>query len=163
MTRIKEAIKWIMNRHGGRIRADHASRHDLQSIPMGENARLDVYWKHLEIGLGPAVSVVIRGEEILRIDCFGVDDGHMHTAVFMPGSGESRLYFPENTRREQIDRAVFEIARNLRYWMDRAVDPGVRAVTLHPNRIKSAAADARRIMTAYLERVDERPAQSPAV
>lgn len=150
---LREAVKWSTNRHGGRIRANPPSRHDLQVVPMGDDARLDVYWKDLDIGTGPAVSLVVRGEELLRIDCFGPDDGHMHAAFFMPAGGEGRLYFPENTREEQIDRAVFEITRNLRYYLDRAVDPKVRETRLDPERVDAAAQEARRIMTGFLENV----------
>lgn len=146
--------QWDRNEHGGRIRANHASRHDIRSIPIGDDARLDIFWKHLDIGYGPAVSVVIHGEEILRVDCFGPDDGHMHVAFFMPDEGTSRLYFPENTRAEQIDRGLFEINRNLRYYLDRAVNARIRATRLDPARIEEAAAEAGRIMTGFLDRVE---------
>lgn len=154
--------KWNRNEHGGRIRANHPSRHDLQAIPIGENARLDVFWKHLDIGLGPAFSVVINDEEILRVDCFGPDDGHMHVAFFMPEKGTNRLYFPENTRSEQIDRGLFEINRNLRYYLDRMVDPDIRAFEPDAERLASATMEAREILKAFLDRV-ETPDSTPAV
>lgn len=153
VARVREAIKWTMNHHGGKIGANHPSRHDLQAVPLGGDAHLNVYWKQLDIGHGPAVSVVVHEEEILRVDCFGPDDGHMHAAFFMPGSGENRLYFPENTREAQIERAVFEITTNLRYYLDRAVDPRIRAVELDSDRVADAAEEARRIMMGYLQGV----------
>jgi hypothetical protein len=152
---LREAARWSADRHRGQMRPLYETRRDLQRIPMGDDARLEVFWKDLEIGRGPAVSVFVCDEEILRIDCFGPGSGHMHAAFFLPAEGEDRLFLPEPTIREQIRRAEFEIARNLEYYRCRVSNPAIRDLTLDADRIADAAAEAGRVMTAFIDEVPE--------
>ncbi|WP_461052814.1 hypothetical protein [Spirosoma arcticum] len=57
-------------------------RRDLCRIPLTEQAFIDVFWKALPIGRGPAASVVVQDQEILRFDCFGPGGGHLHASLF---------------------------------------------------------------------------------
>jgi len=77
-----ELMKWMTNEHGGRLFPDPASRNDLTRIPIDNNSYIEVFWKMLEYGRGPAVSFFIKEEEILRVDCSGSARGHLHAAFF---------------------------------------------------------------------------------
>ena len=94
-----------------------SARQDLHRIPITGHAFIDVFWKKLPIGRVPAASVVIHNQEVLRVDCFGPGKGHLHASLFQQvPAPELRLFFPETTIREQIDRSVFEVTRNLYYY-----------------------------------------------
>jgi hypothetical protein len=146
---LTEALYWGGNHHGGQMRPEYASRNDLQSIPIGESARLEVFWKKLKYGKGPAVSLFIFEEEILRIDCFGKGAAHMHAAFFLPGKGESRLFMPEKTIEDQIDRAKYELTRNYRYYQCRACNPKIRNLELEKESIELASQKAADLMNGY--------------
>ena len=78
---------------------------------------LEVYWSDVpDVGWGPSASLFVFDEEVLRVDCFGNGDGHMHlnpaqTHIF-GWSSISRVRFPPGEILQQIDRGVFEITRN---------------------------------------------------
>jgi hypothetical protein len=148
-----ESIRWSLNRHQGCLRPDASSRRDLETIPINENAHLEVFWKDLKIGKGPAVSLFILGNEILRIDCFGPGDAHLHATFFQPTGGESRLFMGEPTIEEQIARARFELCRNFRYYQWRDSRKAVRRVQIHPSDMERAYAQACEIMHRFLSEV----------
>lgn len=144
-----EALAWAGNRHRGWLRANYGTRRDLRRIPVGDAVRIEVFWKDLSIGRGPAASVFLLDGEILRFDCFGPGDGHVHAAFFLAGKAESRLYMPETTVAAQFERAMFEIERNLGYYQARLADSRLRRLAIDPEALGRASQEARVIMQRY--------------
>ncbi len=150
------SLEWSFRRikyHYGRMQPDVLSRQDACQIPISLQAYLEVFWKDLPHGTGPAVSLFIKNEEILRIDCFGPEVGHLHTGFFMPSSGECRLRLPEKDRAAQINRAVFEICHNWHYYQDRILIPSIRQYKLEQKQVEKAALEARELMFQFLREV----------
>lgn len=147
---LSESLTWGLNCHGGKMRPDYSCRNDPQSVDIGASARLEVFWKKLPIGKGPAVSLFILDEEILRIDCFGEELGHMHASFFHPVEGEHRLFMPEKTVEAQIERARFELCRNYSYYQSRVANAGVRKVKIEDSQIVAASDRACEIMIGFL-------------
>ena len=140
--------------HSSTLRPDPRVRHDVTRIEVDDRAHIEVFWKDMEIGKGPALSLFIENSEVLRFDCFGKDRGHFHVALFKPRTTEAdRLYFAEATRIGQIDRAVHEITRNLPYYQQRNVIRRVREATIDKGLLAQAAEMARSKMLGFLESV----------
>jgi hypothetical protein len=152
---LTEALHWGGNHHRGQMTPGYASRNDLQTIPIDESARLEVFWKNRTNGKGPAVSLFILEEEILRIDCFGIGLAHMHAAFFLPEKGEKKLFMPEKTVEDQIDRAKYELTRNYRYYQCRACNPMIRNLKLDDESIRQASQKAADLMNGFLATVPE--------
>ena len=81
------------------------------------NVMLEVYWSRVPgVGWGPSASLFVLGEEILRLDCFGGADGHMHfnpeQAHLTAGWPAPRIRFGPGTIPDQIARGVFELKTN---------------------------------------------------
>jgi len=126
------------------LNPNHHDRTDLKRIEVDENFRIDVFWKDVPAGKGPAMSVFVRGHEILRFDCFGQDLGHFHAGFAdPPGASERRIYFRESTSREQIDRSVFEVGKNLRYYQQRSSVRSIRSLECDPRDLRTALVEAQ--------------------
>lgn len=127
-------------------------RRDLASYKVQDGVRLDVFWKVLSIGRGPAFSLFIHDEEVMRFDCFGPGEGHFHLALSAPGEpAESRLWFHEQNVRDQIDRSLFELSSNLDYFLERHPSSRVRGERIDPVQMKSVCDRARSNAIRFLE------------
>lgn len=148
---LREASAWGMNDHSGRPRANPATRRDLQTIAVQEGVTIDVFHKDLPNGRGPSLSLFVFSEEVLRFDCFGPRLGHMHAAFFMPNQGVDRLFLPENSAEAQVDRAYFEVTRNIKYYQSRLSCPSARRVKIDGRALEAAAQQARVQMKDWLQ------------
>jgi len=130
-------------------------RHELVQFRVGEQAHLDVYWKDVRAGKGPSLILNILGEEVLRFDFFG-GRGHYHAIVleFQPKS-ESRLFLPELTVEEQIDRAIFELNRNLDWYLQRHPLAKIRKIKLDKSQLKQATEQAQAQLIAYIGKAEQ--------
>jgi hypothetical protein len=148
--------RWLANASGhygglGRLDQDFRARRDLMRIAVHDGLVIDVFWKSLPIGKGPALSVFVCGDEFARFDCFGPDRGHCHLALFTPASvSEQRLKFAERTSADQISRAIFEIDKNLGYYLERAANPAIRRFDVHRESLQAALPKAESRMREFL-------------
>ncbi|MEQ9464038.1 MAG: hypothetical protein RJQ10_10275 [Haliea sp.] len=125
---------------------------DVRSCRVGDVARLDVYWLHGEAGRGPCASLIIAGDEVMRLDCLGRNRGHMHinlkqTRGFHNG-GSARLYFREQSIAGQIERACFELEYNLPYALAVNGAGRIRRCRFSPGAVENAVAFLRAEMCA---------------
>lgn len=120
--------------------AERGVRRDVEVIDVGSGVEFVVYWKALEIGIGPAVVVQTAAMELMKFDCFGGTAGHFHIAP----AYATRLAFVEDTVDEQITRTGRELRRNLsRYLAD------------HPRRSISTISVDQRRLDAAVDRAEE--------
>ncbi|MDG2167184.1 MAG: hypothetical protein P8L44_04560 [Opitutales bacterium] len=148
---LSESLSWGIDRNMGKMRPDYSVRMDREDIPVCEGVYIQVYNKELRLGRGPACSLFMLDEEVLRIDCFGKGAGHLHIAFFLPGSGENRLWMYEATVEEQVARAKFELHRNFRYYQARVPNPKIRALEIGRQEMKAASELAFEKMTRFIE------------
>ncbi len=121
---------------------------------------LDVYWKILNLGKGPALILNVMGEEVLRFDFFGQGAGHYHVTVpeIEPNS-KSLLFFAEQTIPEQIDRALFELNKNIDWYLHRHPLRQIRQIKIDKSRMRQATEAAKAQLLAYIgeaEKLEER-------
>jgi hypothetical protein len=131
-------------------------RNDVRRFDLGGGVELAVFWKVLPIGRGPAFSLHVGRAEPLKVDCFGLPEGHYHMEAPTPdGTKDDRIRLPEPTRRAQVERAIFEIERNGRYFLERSRFPEARKATPDPARVAAACAEAREVALRFLDTIPE--------
>ena len=131
-------------------------RRDVEWIHVQPDVDLEVYWKVLPIGKGPAISLYAFGFQILKFDCFGATDGHFHLFLGWPSStGEERIWLPEPNVTAQVERTMFELTKNVTYYLQRHNDERVRALQLEPANWSAACTQARDKMLHFLCSVPE--------
>ncbi|MDA0348205.1 MAG: hypothetical protein O3C43_17490 [Verrucomicrobia bacterium] len=148
---LSESLSWGLDRNHAKMRPVYESRNDIHHLEVGEGVRIEVFWKQLKLGKGPALSLFLLEEEVLRIDCFGKGAAHIHVAFFLPGKGEQRLWMHEQTVGEQISRARFELYRNYQYYQARVPDPKIRALKIDRLKMKEASEQAYNLLNGFLD------------
>lgn len=134
------------------------SRHDIVRFEIADQAYLEVYWKVFGIGRGPAIALYIDEEEILKFDCYGSGKGHYHIQSFLPQAPRhTLLHLPEVTVEAQIDRALFELDRNLPWYLERHPLNHVRDLKVNKANLKQVLAQAKTLMLDYTNRVPQEP------
>ena len=132
------------------------TRSDVEWIRVQPDVSLKVYWKILPIGKGPAVSLYVFEFQILRFDCFGATDGHFHLLLGWPSpTTEDRLWLPEPNATAQVERTMFELKKNVDYYLQRHNDERVRRLRLEPETWSTACTRARERMLYFLSSVPE--------
>jgi hypothetical protein len=124
-------------------------RRDLCVLPIQDHVQLEVYWKVLAIGKGPAVIFRAHGREIMKFDCFGEGKGHYHVA---PKWGV-RIYFEETSASEQIARAAHELRCNAQRCLILQSDERIRKTTLNNKSLAMAIEQARSRMAYFLNEI----------
>jgi len=108
-----------------------------------DGVTLDVYWLALSTDRGPAASLSVFGDEVMRFDCLGPGAGHMHLNLKqsrgLPNGGGARLYFREQLIDDQIERSLFEFENNLTYALKVNTSARRRRLRLSPDEINTAA------------------------
>ena len=131
-------------------------RRDVEWIGVQPDVDLEVYWKVLPIGKGPAISLYAFGFQILKFDCFGATDGHFHLFLGWPSpTSEDRIWLPEPNATAQVERAIFELRRNAPYYLQRHADERVRRLRLESEAWSTACTRARDKMLHFLRSVPE--------
>jgi hypothetical protein len=110
-------------------------------IEIQPGAYIEVYLRQDEHGRGPAASLHVAGVELLRLDCFGGDQGHLH--LDLGGELSRRWYFPPGSVEDHCERAAFELGRNFAVALAASRHPAVRGAVLSRTKMERAAAAAR--------------------
>lgn len=129
---------------------------DVESTVIRPGVALDVYWLSTSGRQGPAASLLVFGDEVMRFDCLGPGAGHMHLnlkqARGVPHGMAARLYFREQDVIGQIERACFEVEYNLPYVLTLNVSARVRRLRFTSAEIQRAVTFLRQAMLAQQAR-----------
>jgi hypothetical protein len=148
---------WHINRRG-QPRTELGNASDHRTICPQNGVRLEVYWADVrDVGRGPCVSLFVLLEEVMRLDCLGGTQGHMHInpdqiSLVVGWDITPRYFFPPGSRQDHIDRAVFEITTNCVAALQSNQMARVRNFPIN----KKALADATLQMRAYMNELLER-------
>ncbi|MBC3758426.1 hypothetical protein H7U19_08430 [Hyunsoonleella sp. SJ7] len=126
-------------------------RHDLQKISIQKDLYLQVYWKVLKIGKGPAVILKWKTIELMKFDCFGHKDGHYHIAP----NYDFRIYFTEQTAKAQIKRTSEELLINAQRYLKLHPATEINRIEIDQNALKDAVKKAEQSMLYYLDNIKE--------
>ncbi len=101
----------LKNQHLYKSKKDKI-RQDVVDFEIDKNVGLEVYWKVLNIAESPSVIFHALGYEILRFDTYINGKAHCHIQVVeCQAKCKPRLFLPEKTVEEQIERAIFELEK----------------------------------------------------
>lgn len=129
---------------------------DRRKISPQEDVELWVYWSDVpNVGRGPSASLFVLREEVLRLDCFGGSEGHMHLnpeQQRFSGRVTARLYFQDGSRAEHVDRVAFELIANTDAALKSNGLSRVRNFPIDQNALADASNQMRLLMQELLER-----------
>ena len=133
---------------------------DLQVIEIQADVRLEIYWASRQLGPGPGACIFVLGDEILRLDCFGTAGlgGHYHInprQIELASPRSARIFFPPGSHEEHIERAAFELERNLPAALAMNREARIRRFEVDSDRLAQASRDMRLVMRAMLARHSE--------
>jgi hypothetical protein len=113
---------------------------DLTEVPVPDPFRLEVYWLRIGGEEGPAASLYLDGEELVRFDCLPRTP-HLHYGFTDQRywEGQHRVFFPPGDLDDHIERATFELARNTPYSTSLHRRRRVRTMELDEAGLEDAA------------------------
>jgi hypothetical protein len=154
--RLRVSLRSVVLRMRGDNLYRYPDRRDVTTYIIQPQVELVVFWKVLAIGKGPALSLYVCGEEVLKFDCFGPDKGHFHISFSSPvRTTEDRLCFFEQTASEQIDRTLFELENNLHYCLQRHQRRRIRNIKVDKKPLADSCIAAGARMREFLNDVHE--------
>lgn len=112
-------------------------KHDLVEYPIQDNVRLESYWRDDAGGRGPAASLYVYDDEIMRFDCFGGDNGHCHFNLRQTRG--RRWMYPEGSFQDHIQQSLFDLRTNLNFCLQTHQDERVQEVQIAQESLKQAA------------------------
>lgn len=129
-------------------RPDLETARDVRVLRPQEGVVLEVYWANVPVaGSGPAASLFVLEEEVLRLDCFGGERGHMHVnpkqdQLLKEFVGSvPRIYFHPGAIARQIERAAFEVTHNTKAAISTNMIRRVRRFQLDQAALREAASE----------------------
>lgn len=146
----RKIVKWFLIKIGLKKQKGQI-RKDVEIIPIQPNLELIVYWKVLRIGKGPAVILQAYGNEVLKFDCFGKNEGHYHVA---PNIGE-RIFFEEETAFGQIKKTAKELVNNSQTHLERQKEDHIRNIKIEQEKFSKAVEMAKNKMNFFLQTIPE--------
>ena len=115
---------------------------EVESYQITPHVKLDVYWLELPHASGPAASFYVHDDEVMRLDCLGEAQGHLHINMkqlrAISSKETPRFFFFGQTHREQIDEAAHHLGRNLEFCLQTNLDRKVRS--FQPDKVVMAEA-----------------------
>ncbi len=134
-----------------------ATASDHRVIATQEEMRLEVYWVNRQLGPGPGASLYVLGDEVLRLDCFGAygQGGHYHInprQVRLNSLEPARLFFPAGSHEDHIERAAFELKKNLPAALSMNRNARIRRIEVDSTRLVQAANNMQKAMLDLLEK-----------
>ncbi len=121
-----------------------------------EHVYLQAYWKAFGQGKGPAAILYLFGIETLKFDLYGRGKGHYHVNPNNPETGGANIvWMPEPDAAAQVERTLFELDRNLYFYLQRNVDARIRDLAINRDRLVEGLAWLKTQFDDMLENVPE--------
>lgn len=112
-------------------------KHDLVEYPIQENVVLQAYWRDDVGGRGPAASLYVFDDEIMRFDCFGGDNGHCHFNLRQTRG--RRWMYPEGSFQDHIKQSLFDLRTNLTFCLKTHQDERVQEIQIAQESLEQAS------------------------
>lgn len=122
--------------------APRVFRKDSMNLPIQDGAYFVVFHKFLDDGAGPAISLYVKGSEILKYDCFGPGKGHYHVR---PNFSE-RLPLEAQRIEHQIQESIRDIRDKSTLRLSQQAEAEIRDFTLDRMAFEIALEEARSIL-----------------
>lgn len=150
----KNLVKEVLKKTGlrkSRNGQKKSIREDVEIISIQPGLELEVYWKVLKIGKGPAVILKAFDKEVVKFDAFGKDKGHYHIAPHY----HFRIFFPEEKATDQIKRTSLELRINAQKYLKQQPEKKIKKLKIDQEKFTAAVQKAEEKMTYFLQTVPE--------
>lgn len=128
-------------------------RQDVVLYEVQTDFYIQVYWKDIKYGVGPALIVYLYGIEALKFDCLGKNMGHFHiNPNNKHGNDTDMLWFSEVGILAQIERTIFELTHNLSYYLDRNDDNRIRELVIDKQQLDRVLIEAKTCLLSFVEK-----------
>ncbi len=124
-------------------------KHELVEYPIQDNVRLEVYWRDDTGGRGPAASLYVYDDEIMRFDCFGGNNGHCHFNLRQTRG--RRWMYPEGSFREHIRQSLFDLRNNLTFCLQTHQDERVQSVKVKQEKLEHVLQQMREQLIKFAD------------
>ncbi|MYF99706.1 hypothetical protein F4212_11350 [Candidatus Poribacteria bacterium] len=125
-------------------------KHDLVEYPIQDNVLLQAYWRDDVGGRGPAASLYVYDDEIMRFDCFGGDNGHCHFNLRQTRG--RRWMYPKGSFQDHIHQSLFDLRTNLNFCLQTHQDQRIQEMQIAKDGLENAA---QKMETYLLELADK--------
>ncbi len=125
-------------------------KHDLVEYPIQDNVLLQAYWRDDVGGRGPAASLYVYDDEIMRFDCFGSDNGHCHFNLRQTRG--RRWMYPHGSFQDHIHQSLFDLRTNLNFCLQTHQDQRIQEMRIAQDGLEQAS---KKMQTYLLELADK--------
>lgn len=125
-------------------------KHDLVEYPIQDNVLLQAYWRDDAGGRGPAASLYVYDDEIMRFDCFGGYNGHCHFNLRQTRG--RRWMYPKGSFQDHIQQSLFDLRTNLTFCLRTHQDEHIQETQIVQESLEQAAC---KMETYLLELADK--------
>ncbi|MCE2402414.1 hypothetical protein J4G08_16215 [Candidatus Poribacteria bacterium] len=112
-------------------------KRDLVEYPIQDNVLLQAYWRDDAGGRGPAASLYVYNDEIMRFDCFGENNGHCHFNLRQTRG--RRWMYPNGSFQDHIQQSLFDLRTNLTFCLKTHQDERVQEIQIVQESLEQAA------------------------
>lgn len=126
-------------------------KHDLIEYPIQDSVKLQVYWRDDAGGRGPAASLYIYDDEIMRFDCFGEDNGHCHFNLRQTRA--RRWMYPIGSYQDHIQQSLFDLKKNLTFCIQTHQDERIRNTEIVQESLEQAADKMEEKLLEFAEKL----------
>ena len=112
-------------------------KRDLVEYPIQDNVLLQAYWRDDAGGRGPAASLYVYKDEIMRFDCFGENNGHCHFNLRQTRG--RRWMYPNGSFQDHIQQSLFDLRTNLTFCLKTHQDERVQEIQIVQESLEQAA------------------------
>ncbi len=112
-------------------------KRDLVEYPIQDNVLLQAYWRDDAGGRGPAASLYVYNDEIMRFDCFGENNGHCHFNLRQTRG--RRWMYPNGSFQDHIQQSLFDLRTNLTFCLKTHQDEQVQEIQIVQESLEQAA------------------------
>ena len=91
----------------------------------------------MRVDVGPAASLYVYEDEIMRFDCFGGNNGHCHFNLRQTRG--RRWMYPTGSFQDHIQQSLFDLRTNLTFCLKTHQDARVQEIQIAQERLEQAS------------------------
>jgi len=126
-------------------------KHALVEYPIQDNVRLEMYWRDDAGGRGPAASLYVYDDEIMRFDCFGGDNGHCHFNLRQTRG--RRWMYPKGSFQDHIQQSLFDLRNNLNFCLQTHQDERIQEMQIVQESLEQALPQMEAQLLAFADKL----------
>jgi len=136
---------------------EQQGRYELTDYAIQDKVRVEVYWRDDRAGYGPAASIYAYDQEILRLDCFGEDNGTKgtgHCHINLRQTKARQWQYRPGSVRDHIEQAMHDLQENLNYCLQTNTDEKIQQTIIHSETLKPITQQVEEKMLGFMSQLN---------